>query len=129
MSAIGEFAFKISFDVALAVCAFILQPKFIARWAMTGFLFQVEIELTGWDDLSDTLFYVLMALAVFVFLMFVSWVPRTELVVWDIGIDFIVFEITIILFIGKTRVSGDYDFICINIIADAYALIARLNLC
>ena len=84
--ALAELAFKECGFNPMLVVAYAPETYLLPRWTLTGLIDRVEAEFTAGDCLFLAYFSVLMALTVFVFLLFKLRVATPELVIRDVPV-------------------------------------------
>ena len=100
----------------------------VASWADAGQLDRVELELAGRDELfGPGLAGCLMAFSVLVFLVGELGITASELVVWDVGVNFILVQVFHICFVSEAGVCRNDDAFFVKVVIDTKPLVTILN--
>lgn len=110
-AALAERAFKEEFVIAVGVIGFIFKPHAFSCRAGALLFCLVEAELIGAEIFVVGFGFVLMPLAVFFLLVFELGITAAKLIVGDVAVDLLFFNILHVGFVRVAGVGGDYGML------------------
>jgi len=119
VTALQQTALEIGSALAVLICPGTVVLEAFARRASAGQVHRIELEFTGRDDLlpvRDRL--VLMALAVFVFLVLELRVATAEFVVGHVAVDLPFVQVLHIGFVGEAGIGGNGGALLVDTVSD-----------
>ena len=120
VTALQQTALEIGSALAVLVCSGTVVLEAFARRANAGQVHRIELEFTGRDDVFPArCWLVLMASAVFVFLILELRIPAAELVVRYVAVDLPFVQVPHVGFVGEAGVGGDHGALLVDIVGDA----------
>lgn len=117
--ALQQTTFEMHPDFAILGFAFALVANGIACRADARQIHRIELEFTGWDDVFPARgWLVLMAFAVFVFLVLELRVATAEFVIGHVAVDLPFVQVLHVGFIGEAGVGRNDGALLVNVVGD-----------